>query len=330
MNLAVISMIRNEGNILNVFVNHLDALFDSVYLIDHRSIDGMSERLDSVVAQRGNWKYISLEINGYYQKEISSLIMRHLFGLNVDCVFFLDCDEFVQIKNREELEKIVKVLNNSQIAGSIRWVNCVPDILNHQQFHYESAVWKYTELSQYSKMMIPRSVYNRFEGNISLSQGNHQILDTDGKTLNTLEVGTLIHVPVRSRNQMIQKTILTSMAHLKRENKQPGESYQFKEMLKLITSGELSDDWVRGCINLYQKASRIVPISKIDLTNGLYQKTSLKNLKIASTQAFSFVPQPNDPRFFERSVAEQILSWEDENPENLKYDEATGKIFIQK
>jgi hypothetical protein len=258
------------------------------------------------------------------------LIIQHLFERNVDCVFFLDCDEFINIKNREELVKIVTVLQNSQIAGSFRWVNCVPDILNRSQFQYESAIWKCTECSQYSKVMIPRSVYNRFEGNISFSQGNHQVLGSDGNALNTLEVGTLIHVPVRSRNQMIQKTILSSMAHLSREGRKPGEGYQFKEMLKPITSGELSDDWVRGCVNLYQKASRIAPISKIDLTNGLYQKTSLKKLKITSTQAFSFVPQPKDPCFFERSIAEQILFWEDEDPKNLRYDEATGKIFIQK
>ncbi len=330
MNLAAIYMIRNEQDILNVFINHVDALFDTVYLIDHRSIDSSEEILRSAVRQREGWTYIKLETNGHYQKETTTFAMRQLFKQGADCVFFLDCDEFIQIKNREKLEKIVVVLNNSRTVGSFRWINCVPDFLDRLQFNYNSVFWKSRELSQHSKVLIPKSVYDQYMGELFLSQGNHLVIDSGGKVLDTLEIGHLIHLPVRSRRQLIRKAILSELANISRSTRKPGEGFQFKEMLRTFANGEPRDDMVRGCVNLYQSTSKIIPITKMDLTNGMYQKTSLKKLGIASTHKFSFEINPVDTNFIERAVADQILSWEDEDSGNLVYDEKGGRIFIKK
>jgi hypothetical protein len=330
MKLALVSMIRNEQDILNVFLNHIDTLFDEVHLIDHRSIDSTGEILRAASRQREGWTYIKLEINGFFQEETTLLSMRQLFERGADCVFFLDCDEFIQIINREDLEKITEGVNNSQVAGSLRWFNCVPNSIERSQFHHESCIWKFFEPSHLSKVLIPRSIYERYKGNISLTHGNHLVLDGDGNELNTLEVGTLIHLPVRSRNQLIQKAIVSALPTILRSTRKPGEGFHYNEMMNIFTNGEPSDDVVRGCVNLYQHVSKILPISKMDLTNGLYQKTSLKKLGVATTQEFSFEIAPNKTHLIERMIADQILSYGEEDPGNLVYDENEGRIFIKR
>jgi len=40
MKLAVAALIRNEIDIIGTFLQHIDALFDHVVLMDHGSIDG--------------------------------------------------------------------------------------------------------------------------------------------------------------------------------------------------------------------------------------------------------------------------------------------------
>ena len=61
-----------------------------------------------------------------------------------------------------------------------------------------------------------------------------------------------------------------------------------------------------------------------------YQKTSLRDLKIATTKSFSFRAQPRGSQFNERMISEMILSWENEEPKNLVYDEKEGRIFMAK
>jgi hypothetical protein len=330
MKFALVTTIRNEQDILNVFLNHIDALFDDVFLVDHRSVDRTSSILRSTVKKRKTWTYITLDVNGHYQKETSTLLMRYSFTNNADFVFFLDCDEFLKVKNREELEQRVKGLSVSSTGGSFRWINCVVDKLDRSKFKYKFAIWMNTEPSQFTKVFIPRSLYEKYNGNISVSQGNHQVFDPEGNVLYTSEIGHIIHLPVRSRFQLINKAIQSSLSNLSRVNRLPDENYQLYEILKMIANGAMSDDVIRGCIYLYQKEAKIIPISMRDLRDGKYQKTSLKDLCIATTQKFSFTFPHNNLHIIEQSVSDQILSWGNQNPENLMYDEKEGRISIGK
>jgi hypothetical protein len=327
MKFTLIATIRNEQDILNTFLNHIDALFDEVFLIDHRSIDHTSDILKSAVKKRKSWSYITFDVNGHYQKETATLLMRHSFIRDADFVFFLDCDEFIQVNNRAELNQKVAGLSDPAIGGSFRWINCVVDKLDRPQINYRSAIWINLEPSQFTKVFIPRSLYKKYDGHISLSQGNHQILDPAGNILSTSEIGRLLHIPVRSRYQLINKAIQASLSHLSRSNKQPGESYQFFEMLKMIAQNNLSDDDVRGCLYLYQSEMKIIPTSKKDLRDGKYQKTSLYDFGIATTRNFSFTLPQKKSQIIEQNVSDQILSWGNENPENLVFDENEGRIL---
>ncbi len=151
MKLSLITLIRNEQDILNAFLNHVDALFDEVYLLDHRSLDSTSQILIKAASLKKGFRYISVDVNGYYQKEISTLIMHHLFNNGSDYVFFLDCDEFFQIKNRNELENRLQELSNNNSVGSVRWINCFPDKLNNRRLNYQSSLWYSSEYSHLSQ-----------------------------------------------------------------------------------------------------------------------------------------------------------------------------------
>ena len=45
MKMGVVSMIRDEADIVHAFLDHLAAFFDVAYLLDHRSADGTSQVL---------------------------------------------------------------------------------------------------------------------------------------------------------------------------------------------------------------------------------------------------------------------------------------------
>jgi len=309
MKLSLITLIRNEQDILNVFLNHVDALFDEVYILDHRSLNSTSEILRKAANQRKGFRYIPVEINGFYQKEISTLIMRHLFDKGSDCVFFLDCDEFFHLKDRNELERKLQELAINNSVGSVRWINCFPDKLNSRRLHYRSTLWCSSESSPFSKVIIPRSVYEGFNGNISMAQGNHLVYDSDGNPLNAKEIGFLLHIPIRSKQQLISKVLQSSLSNFSRTTKKPGEGFQYKEMLKMILKSQVSPDDVRGCVNLYQKAGKNLPVAKKDLKSEKWMKSSLAKMKVANSKRFTFKTRYNDQiQFNERIIADHILS----------------------
>jgi hypothetical protein len=102
MKFSLITLIRNEQDILNTFLNHVDALFDEVYLVNHRSLDNTACILKSAVKQRSGWHYFALDLNAHYQKEVSNLLIQHAFNRGANFVFFQDCDEFLQVKDRAD------------------------------------------------------------------------------------------------------------------------------------------------------------------------------------------------------------------------------------
>ncbi|OGO28644.1 MAG: hypothetical protein A2136_07500 [Chloroflexi bacterium RBG_16_54_11] len=192
--------------------------------------------------------------------------MQYAFNKDADFIFFLDCDEFIQVMDREQLEKKVFGLYDSAKAGSFHWINCVTDILDRLLLKYNTGIWTNPDPPKFVMVCVPRSLYKKYSGNISRCQGNHQVIDPESNFMSTTEIGWSIHVPVRSLEQLKVKAIQSSLSHLIRPNRLPDENHQFFEMLKMISRGEMSDDFIRGCVYLYQNETKIIPISKSDLT----------------------------------------------------------------
>ncbi len=174
-------------------------------------------------------------------------------------------------------------------------------------------------------------MYEKFDREISLSQGNHVIYDPDSKSLNPIEIGYLLHIPIRSKHQLISKVLRSSLSDFSRTTKKPGESFQYKEMLKLIRNSELCEDEIRGCVNLYQKEAKILPITKKDLKSEKWVKSSLSKLKVAHSRCFTFFPQhSNNARFNERIIADHILSLDKIDPKEIIFLDSDSIVTIRK
>jgi hypothetical protein len=51
MKTALVSVVRNEADIIEVFVRHHAKLFDKLFIIDHRSTDGTSDILRALAKE---------------------------------------------------------------------------------------------------------------------------------------------------------------------------------------------------------------------------------------------------------------------------------------
>jgi len=241
MKLAVISMIRDEADIIRPFLRHLAALFDLVFLLDQRSSDGTSEIIRRACAALPGWSHWNMDFAGRHQKEVTTAFMARAFEAGADAVFLLDCDEFVEVRDRADLEMAAARMNEQAALGVFKWRTCLPLQFERWQFDPSEVIWLADRASRYKKIAIPRSLFQSLPG-LRVRQGSHGAVDVDGNPIRDhVRLGRFLHLPVRSRQQFLQKVFISAIANLAKNNPMTSEGGHKRRLLEVIAGRELSE-----------------------------------------------------------------------------------------
>lgn len=272
MKLFAYSKIRNEIDIIEPFLLHLDALFDKIYLLDHKSKDGTTEILKSAVKQRPGWEYIYLDFNGYFQKEASNFMIRKAFKEGADFLFVLDADEFLFVKNRIDLERRLKELIDFPGVGKFLFRGVIPSDITIEKYTPDTEFWIAPSRSKIPKVVIPRKTYESFNHNITVIEGNHEARDINGYCIKTKDLGDIVHFYERSREQFERKFIIGTMAIMANGNRNPLDAGDYFRNVKAIANHE----------NISSSAL------ESELINSGFQKVSLARLNVPFSNTLSF------------------------------------------
>ena len=102
--LYCISMVRNEADIIRIFLAQALSLFDKTFIVDIQSTDGTKELIESVAADAdGRIVQFTCRTQERYQAALMNALARKAFAEGADWVFPLDADEFVDVESREAL-----------------------------------------------------------------------------------------------------------------------------------------------------------------------------------------------------------------------------------
>jgi hypothetical protein len=190
--LFLISMIRNEADILGDFLSHGAALFDHLVLIDHLSVDNSSELMLEAAQMGIPVSRFVFPYRGYYQGEISDAACTWAFMRGADWVFFLDADEFIDVESRDHLVDLLE--NSTSGLTSFAWKNCVPSKYGtFDRFDLRSGFWKPNSVSRHAKIAIHREL--ALQASLRIELGNHEVF-IGHRSLESERIGTLLHFPV--------------------------------------------------------------------------------------------------------------------------------------
>jgi len=242
MRLGLVSLIRNEADIVGPFLRHAAALFDHAVLMDHGSTDGTTGCLAAAARQRPGWQHWRVEVSGYHQAAFCGFAMRHLFAAtDTDIVLFLDADEFLDVADRAALEGLLAPLaGQSRTVGRLAWRNACPLRLNgrfggrlHDRLRLAA------EPSAFGKAVVTRTLMEETAGRAAPQTGNHTVDPGDGAPLACLELGGILHVPVRSLEQIRRKAVLGALASLAHSDREPHVSSHWFELAARVAAGTL-------------------------------------------------------------------------------------------
>lgn len=212
MRIAMVAMVRDVLDIMPAFVAHHRRLFDEMHMVDHRSVDGTREYLASlrgvgeVRPGRAQIHLLRYDQPGYYQAQISTAMVHSLLGSGIDWVFLLDADEFLGVSDRSDLEARIREAGEPLV--SLTWRNLIPANIEDTWPFDPDQPFLTTPVEQRTsrgKVAISREFFAAHP-NLRVSGGNHSVMAAPGlQSLSGVSIGQLLHVPVRSREQLLTK-----------------------------------------------------------------------------------------------------------------------------
>jgi hypothetical protein len=206
MRLVAVSMIRNEADILPAFLGHCAALFDEVLVVDHASTDGTTQMLAAATGlmKLRAWRFAYL---AYVQNLVVSALARRAFAEGADWVFPLDADEFPALGGRDAL--LARLPGNAK-AARWHWQNRWP--VGRLDFAHFDAARDYEVLDPPRRGAVKLAASRRlFEARaragapFGFGQGSHRLRGIAHEA--QPDLGTLIHLPLRSAERFALKAL---------------------------------------------------------------------------------------------------------------------------
>ncbi|MDQ2991892.1 MAG: glycosyltransferase family 2 protein [Candidatus Eremiobacteraeota bacterium] len=208
MKIAAVTVVKNDGDVLEEFVRHTLKFVDRLVIVNNGSLDETQKILRALEAE-------SLRLTVWDdhvvapEPELLAILARKAFSeTKADFLLLLDADEFIRTGSREVLEKALVALPENAHA-LIPWVTYVPSpkddvlargVLSRLRWRRRS------EAMQFCKLVLHRSFVDR--PNATLCFGNHEILDVPAPRVESLDGIELAHFPVRSLRQIQNKALL--------------------------------------------------------------------------------------------------------------------------
>lgn len=237
--IAAISMVKDECDIIELFVKINSRTFDQIFVVDHASRDGT---LDILLAMKQMGYPVSIsryDHPDFQQALVLSYLARQIANTNeFSYIVPLDADEFLSV-SKDELVSVLDAEIGGHGCGLLRWQNYVPVSLGFYDCEaplYDLFRVQDDELSAHFKVVIPNEVAK----GCVISEGSHFVRPSmeapwlKGPVLSI----PLQHAPVRSPEQVTAKALIGSMTLSIKKNRGRGEGKHWDELVvKLVDNG---------------------------------------------------------------------------------------------
>jgi len=243
-----ICVVKNEQDIIEPFVRHNLKFLDSLVVLDNGSVDGTKAILEELARELKELVVVDDDRFGHTQSaRMTQLLRGARSAFAADYVFALDGDEFIGATDRYELCKILEAIPFGGY-GLVPWRTFVltpgtvaPSVTDPPR----SLPWRRREELPVHYKVILRCD-GKFDHDLIIPLGNHAVASATGREIPFvyLEDLSLMHFPVRSRDQFVAKMVVGWMAHLSRDprHRETGESWQKRDNFDRIAEGLVLDD----------------------------------------------------------------------------------------
>lgn len=245
MQIAIISMVRNEADIIESFVRHGASFANKIYIVNHNSTDETGWILAQLVQEGLPIVVAEFTEAEQAQAEVMTKLMEQAFADGFDFVLPLDADEFLLPDGGQDMSWCRVALLSVCCVDKIYQL---PWVTYQTEAEYSGARYILTEACRresmpepLGKLLLGRQAFEATK--FFLSQGNHHALFREGAILQRLTALPLqgihlAHFSWRSREQAASKAAVGWLANVAKYSRQTNLANHWRKVFKGLLAGK--------------------------------------------------------------------------------------------
>lgn len=208
LTLVGISMVRDEIDIIDDWLDHALSVLDGLVVVAHNCTDGTLERLVARARSGAPLVVLAQSAETFRQGETLTQVARTIAGrFRPDWIFALDADEFVVAESRAAIEDALQRLP-PDTAGLLPWRTYLPPLSGPGPLLERAVRCLENEPAPQCKVVFPYSVLA--DASVVVVEGSHGVarLEPGGLVPRAhahVPGAHLAHLPVRSEQQLRRK-----------------------------------------------------------------------------------------------------------------------------
>ena len=211
---VIITMVRNEEDIIESFIRHCNLFADDILVIDHDSIDSTSEILYKL-REEGLPLHIEKKINiEHIQSEcMTNLMHKAVKDYDADIVVPLAADEFLISRNLDITVRqiLVNLSTDTCAIPEYKFILTKPDDLYLGKFILDIPCSYDEKEAIYKKILLKKEIIT---DSLVIGQGNHNLIDNNIVVESPINNNLVIaHFPVRGEEQILSKYVIGWIAN---------------------------------------------------------------------------------------------------------------------
>lgn len=272
--IAVISMVKNESDIIEHFVRHNLSFADIVIIMDHDSCDGTSEILRCLQKEDNKLIVYKCDAMGYIQSEIMTSLMKEAaLKYGADVIVPLDADEFLLSYSGHEIRTAIMSLPNDIVCQLPLVSHMIDDTSLLLEKFILSCPCKLLQELGGAKVLITAGKWNWQA--MMLHQGNHYVSCFSNNVWNDIAAKAqgklyIAHFARRSHEQQLSKFVVGWVQNVAKYSKHTTAAHVWGNKFKELLNGKYQQEEEFPIARSYDKLQdNICPIkygalSKVD------------------------------------------------------------------
>ena len=236
MKIVSVSIVRNEADIIEMFIRYHLQLVHHMIVINHRSVDSTGEILANM--KNEGLGLTVIQNNSLRQPQKSALNEAIKVAVNdcgADWVLPLDADEFICSTTEKSIAETVRDLPDD-VVTNIPWRSYVPLALDNAK---ESNILKRIqyckkkERQQTYKVLVPRRLAKKRHGVLGFGSHHYKVKKFYiGKKVESVDTDKLFlaHFPIRDADQVKAKAIMGWLSVLAKPDRGGVENFHLRKL----------------------------------------------------------------------------------------------------
>ena len=243
MKIITVTMVRNESDIIELFVRYHLRIVDYMIIIEHLSFDRTPEILEALKAEGLPLEIVRETRTAWDQSGITTqFVKRAVAEHGADWVLPLDVDEFLTANEGSEVRPLLEKLSPEKVH-SIFWKSYIPRAEDPQDIPllFERIQYRCKEETKPNrKLFVPKAIAAL--NDVFIGTGNHRIINECGHRHKGIRYHNvpdihLSHFPVRSAAQITTKVLFGWLGWLASLETHEGTSSHLQKMFDRLRSG---------------------------------------------------------------------------------------------